>query len=74
MQLKKMLELEDLRGIIEKIMLPLQYTIPSEENLGSCTITKEYINKEEEIELIYKKPGDEKLTDKKEISYSDIKK
>ncbi|XOB62280.1 ATP-dependent Clp protease ATP-binding subunit ClpX [Campylobacterota bacterium DY0563] len=63
-----------LRGIIEKIMLPLQYTIPSEENLGSCTITKEYINKEEEIELVYKKPGEEKLTDKKEISYSDIKK
>ncbi|RXJ68513.1 ATP-dependent Clp protease ATP-binding subunit ClpX [Halarcobacter ebronensis] len=63
-----------LRGIIEKIMLPLQYTIPSEKNLGSCIITKDYITKQKDVDLVYKKPSDKKLTDKKEINYSDIKK
>ncbi len=29
-----------LRGIIEEVMLPLQYTCPSRENLESCTITE----------------------------------
>jgi len=29
-----------LRGIIEEIMLPLQYSSPSEENLERCIITK----------------------------------
>lgn len=29
-----------LRGIIEEVMLPLQYTCPSQENLESCTITQ----------------------------------
>jgi len=28
-----------LRGIIEEVMLPLQYSCPSKENLESCTIT-----------------------------------
>jgi ATP-dependent Clp protease ATP-binding subunit ClpX len=37
-----------LRGIIEKIMLPLQYTLPSSEDISKCIITKEYINKESE--------------------------
>ncbi|QKF80565.1 ATP-dependent Clp protease ATP-binding subunit ClpX [Halarcobacter ebronensis] len=63
-----------LRGIIEKIMLPLQYTIPSEKNLGSCIITKDYITKQKDVDLVYKKPSDKKLTDKKEINYGDIKK
>ncbi|XPV68535.1 MAG: ATP-dependent Clp protease ATP-binding subunit ClpX [Halarcobacter sp.] len=63
-----------LRGIIEKIMLPLQYTIPSEENLASCIITKEYIKKEEEIELIYEKPQSAEKKAKKEVMYDDIKK
>ncbi len=61
-----------LRGIIEKLMLPLQYTIPSEENLGSCVITKEYITEKKDVDLIYVK-GDEKKASK-EISYNDIKK
>lgn len=61
-----------LRGIIEKYMLPLQYTIPSEENLATCEITKAYIKGEEEVELIYKKPSNKKPT--KEVKYSDIKK
>lgn len=61
-----------LRGIIEKLMLPLQYTIPSEENLGSCVITKEYIKQEKEVELIYEKEPKKKVS--KEIAYNDIKK
>jgi ATP-dependent Clp protease ATP-binding subunit ClpX len=61
-----------LRGIIEKVMLPLQYTIPSEENLASCVITKKYIKKEEEVELVYQKPSTKKK-DTKEILYDDIK-
>lgn len=32
-----------LRGIIEEAMLPLQYSCPSRENLGSCTITESVI-------------------------------
>ena len=47
-----------LRGIIENIMLPLQYIIPSEDNLEKCIITKEYIDKEKDIELVYKENND----------------
>ena len=61
-----------LRGIIEKLMLPLQYTIPSEKNLDTCIINKEYITKEQEPILSYKKPS--KKANSKEISYHDIKK
>ena len=39
-------------------MLPLQYIVPSEDNLEKCIITKEYINKEKDIELIYKENCD----------------
>lgn len=58
-----------LRGIIEKLMLPLQYTMPSENSLESCEITKEFIKKEEEIKLIYSKK-DKKIS--KEIKYSEM--
>jgi hypothetical protein len=34
-------------------MLPLQYVIPSENSLEKCIITKEYINKEKDVELVY---------------------
>ena len=61
-----------LRGIIEQLMLPLQYTIPSEDNLASCQITKAYIKKEEEAKLVFKKAS--KKTTTKEIQYNDIKK
>lgn len=61
-----------LRGIIENIMLPLQYTTPSEKDLSKCIITREYIRKEEEINLQYIKVPIKKST--KEIKYSDIKK
>ena len=33
-----------LRGIIEEVMLPLQYSCPSRENLQSCTITEAVVN------------------------------
>lgn len=42
-----------LRGIIEKIMLPLQYDIPSKENIEKCMITKGFIDGEEDITLEY---------------------
>ena len=59
-----------LRGIIESIMLPLQYITPSEENLEKCIITKEYINKEKDVELIYNDNIAEEST--KEILYKKI--
>ncbi|QOY53792.1 ATP-dependent Clp protease ATP-binding subunit ClpX [Candidatus Sulfurimonas marisnigri] len=42
-----------LRGIIEKIMLPLQYELPAKENVQGCKITKDYIDGNSEVELIY---------------------
>jgi ATP-dependent Clp protease ATP-binding subunit ClpX len=33
-----------LRGIIEEVMLPLQFSCPSKENLESCTITEAVVN------------------------------
>ncbi|WP_037939939.1 ATP-dependent Clp protease ATP-binding subunit ClpX [Sulfurospirillum arcachonense] len=45
-----------LRGIIEKIMLPLQYDLPSREEVQKCFITKDFIEGNEEIQLeFYKK-------------------
>ncbi|WP_455756302.1 ATP-dependent Clp protease ATP-binding subunit ClpX [Sulfurimonas sp.] len=46
-----------LRGIIEKIMLPLQYELPAKDNIESCTITKDFINGDKEVELTYLKKG-----------------
>ncbi len=42
-----------LRGIIEKIMLPLQYELPSKDDVEKCIITKEYIEKKSEVILEY---------------------
>ena len=42
-----------LRGIIEKIMLPLQYELPSKDNVEKATVTNAFIEGEEEIELGY---------------------
>lgn len=60
-----------LRSIIEKYMLPLQYTAPSEEELSSCIITKEYIQGDKEVELIYKTSTQKEVS--KDIKYKDIK-
>ncbi len=40
-----------LRGIIEKIMLPLQYELPSRDDVSKAIITKEFIEGKEEIIL-----------------------
>lgn len=55
-----------LRGIIENIMLPLQYIIPSENNLKKCIITKDYIDKEKDVILEYKEE-EEDYSNTKEI-------
>lgn len=44
-----------LRGIIEKIMLPLQYELPAKDDVESCTITQEFIDGQKEVELVYTK-------------------
>ncbi len=56
-----------LRGIIENIMLPLQYITPSENNLEKCRITRKYIDKEEDVELQYNENSTEEPT--KEIIF-----
>ena len=48
-------------------MLPLQYIIPSENNLEKCRITKEYIDKESDVELKYNENSTEEPT--KEIVF-----
>jgi len=54
-----------LRSIIEKIMLPLQYSLPAEENIEKCIITKEFIEEKEEVTLEYSKPQTKRTTKKK---------
>lgn len=56
-----------LRGIIENIMLPLQYITPSENNLEKCRITRKYIDKEEDVQLQYNENSNEEPT--KEILF-----
>ncbi|HHB95365.1 MAG TPA: ATP-dependent Clp protease ATP-binding subunit ClpX [Campylobacterales bacterium] len=50
---KKGVGARGLRGIIEKIMLPLQYELPSKDNVEKCTITSKFIEGNEEILLKY---------------------
>ncbi len=45
-----------LRGIIEKLILPLQYDLPSKENIQKCCITKDFIEGLEEIQLEFCDP------------------
>jgi ATP-dependent Clp protease ATP-binding subunit ClpX len=49
-----------LRGIIEKIMLPLQYELPAKEEVEKCIISKDFIDGNSEVELV--------LTNKKEAN------
>ena len=46
-----------LRGIIEKIMLPLQYELPAKEGVEACKITNDFIKGNKEVELRYEKKG-----------------
>lgn len=54
-----------LRGIVEQIMLPLSYELPSLENLVKCTITKEFVEGTSEALLIFEEK--EVKEDDKEI-------
>jgi len=42
-----------LRGIVEKIMLPLLFDIPSEENLERCIITKGFVEGKQKPRKVY---------------------
>jgi len=46
-------------------MLPLQYSLPAEENIEKCIITKEFIEEKEEVTLEYSKPQTKRTTKKK---------
>ncbi|MGE4457176.1 MAG: ATP-dependent Clp protease ATP-binding subunit ClpX [Arcobacteraceae bacterium] len=54
-----------LRGIVEQIMLPLSYELPSLENLVKCTITKEFVEGTSEALLVFEEK--EVKEDDKEI-------
>lgn len=43
-----------LRSIMESVMMDIMYEIPSDSNIGICTITKAVVNKEGEPEIIYR--------------------
>jgi ATP-dependent Clp protease ATP-binding subunit ClpX len=53
MAVEKAVGARGLRGIIEKIMLPLQYELPAKDEVSKCVITKEFINGEKDVELHY---------------------
>jgi len=44
-----------LRGIIENIMLPLQYELPAKNDIEKCIITKAFIEGKEDVTLEYLK-------------------
>ena len=50
-----------LRSIIEDCMLDIMYSLPSEENVSKCIITKDTVSKKKAPELIYKSEKDKKL-------------
>lgn len=43
-----------LRSILESVMMDMMYEIPSDNNVGICTITKEVVNQTGEPELVYR--------------------
>jgi ATP-dependent Clp protease ATP-binding subunit ClpX len=43
-----------LRAIIEKAMMDIMFTIPSDESIGTCTVTKEVIENKEQPLLTYR--------------------
>lgn len=43
-----------LRSIMESVMMDLMYEVPSDSNIGICTITKDVVDKTGEPELIYR--------------------
>jgi ATP-dependent Clp protease ATP-binding subunit ClpX len=59
---KKGVGARGLRGIIEKIMLPLQYELPAREDIEKCIITKDFIDAKADVILEYVK--DKKIVEK----------
>ena len=59
---KKGVGARGLRGIIEKIMLPLQYELPAKEGVQKCIITKDFIESKADVILEYAQD------DKKEVN------
>jgi len=57
-----------LRSIIESIMLDVMFEVPSRNDVGSCTITKEVVQQKVVPELIGKEEGGKKQAKKKEES------
>lgn len=50
-----------LRGIIEEVMLPLQFSCPSDENLEKCTVTEALVkDPTKKAKLVYKKKSKKK--------------
>ena len=43
-----------LRSILESVMMDIMYEIPSDNNIGICTITKDVVDKTGEPELVYR--------------------
>lgn len=43
-----------LRAIIEKAMMDIMFTIPSDETIGTCTVTKDVIEGKEQPQLTYR--------------------
>lgn len=41
-------------SILESVMMDLMYEIPSDNNIGICTITKDVVDKTGEPELVYR--------------------
>ena len=43
-----------LRSIMESVMMDLMYEVPSDNNIGICTITKDVVDKTGEPEIVYR--------------------
>ena len=51
---KRKIGARGLRSILENAMMDLMYEIPSDNNIGICTITKDVVDKTGEPELVYR--------------------
>ena len=51
---KRKIGARGLRSILENAMMDLMYEIPSDNNIGICTITRDVVDKTGEPELVYR--------------------
>ena len=42
-----------MRAIVEKVLMDLMYRVPSDTTITSCRITKEVVEEDKEIEIMY---------------------